>query len=97
MKRVWAVDVLECPSGFGRVAAIHSLEALRRTLETVNPARVCLQPLKGCAGEVGRTPPRRLYGLTPGQAGAPRALWAGVVAAEGLLVSSLAKPIQHCP
>ncbi len=56
-----------------------------------------LQPLKGCAGEVGRTPPGACTVLTPGQAGAPRALWAGVVAAEGLLVSSLAKPIQHCP
>ena len=43
MKRVWAVDVLECPRCLGRmrlVAAIHAEEALHRMLECLGlPSR----------------------------------------------------------
>ena len=43
MRRVWALDVLECPRCFGRmkiVAAIHSSEAIRKILDCLGlPAR----------------------------------------------------------
>jgi len=43
MKRVWALDVLECPRCLGRmkiVAAIHPPDATRKILECVPPDRV---------------------------------------------------------
>jgi hypothetical protein len=43
MRRVWSVDVLECPTCRGRMrilAAIHSSEAIRRILECLGlPSR----------------------------------------------------------
>jgi len=52
MRRVWAVDVLECPRCFGRmriVAAIHSAEATRRILQYLGlpsraPPIACASP-----------------------------------------------------
>jgi hypothetical protein len=48
MKRVWEIDVLECPRCFGRmriVAAIHSPDATRKILECLGlPSRA--PPLK---------------------------------------------------
>ena len=53
MRRLWAIDVLECPACHGRMrvlAAIHSVEAIRAILECLGlPSRA--PPVAAAAAE----------------------------------------------